>query len=229
MNIFDRIVTRSQNYPAMELDLLAGGDPLQNPVNAGQSSLDERIDQIDSQTQQRPSQNEDPDGVQQQDDDGDPSDEDIMDGMPDQDGGDDDETGEDPDEGIDGEDPNDQQMDPNMQQNVDMNDAERRKNLRKLIVALHSAYSRSLTSMYTISPPANAELSARFYSLKDKMQKAKDILFTMATTDIVSKPYEDTLRRYTAMDTLYNICLETIDTLVPKDEKIAKAIKRAVS
>lgn len=208
--VFEFFLDDSEDLdPAMELDILAGGDPttnaVENPEAAGGGAGTQAPDT-------NPPQNVDADTPP--DTEGDP-------GMGD-DMGEEDEFGD--EEGGDSMgDVDTNSGDPN---NPDM---ERRINLRKLILALINAYEGSINAMTNGTPPADDNLSTKYYNLQDKMTKARNILYEIATNDIYAKPYEDSLRRYSALNQLYSICVEYLNTILIKKPEDVKKRKRGPS
>ena len=208
--VFEFFLDDSEDLdPAMELDILAGGDPTtnaaENPEAAGGGAGTQAPDT-------NPPQNVDADTPP--DTEGDP-------GMGD-DMGEEDEFGD--EEGGDSMgDVDTNSGDPN---NPDM---ERRINLRKLILALINAYEGSINAMTNGTPPADDNLSTKYYNLQDKMTKARNILYEIATNDIYAKPYEDSLRRYSALNQLYSICVEYLNTILIKKPEDVKKRKRGPS
>lgn len=208
--VFEFFLDDSEDLdPAMELDILAGGDPTtnaaENPEAAGGGAGTQAPDT-------NPPQNVDADTPP--DTEGDP-------GMGD-DMGEEDEFGD--EEGGDSMgDVDTNSGDPN---NPDM---ERRINLRKLILALINAYEGSINAMTNGTPPADDNLSTKYYNLQDKMTKARNILYEIATNDIYAKPYEDSLRRYSALNQLYSICVEYLNTILIKKPEDVKKRKREPS
>lgn len=208
--VFEFFLDDSEDLdPAMELDILAGGDPTtnaaENPEAAGGGAGTQVPDT-------NPPQNVDADTPP--DTEGDP-------GMGD-DMGEEDEFGD--EEGGDSMgDVDTNSGDPN---NPDM---ERRINLRKLILALINAYEGSINAMTNGTPPADDNLSTKYYNLQDKMTKARNILYEIATNDIYAKPYEDSLRRYSALNQLYSICVEYLNTILIKKPEDVKKRKRGPS
>jgi hypothetical protein len=208
--VFEFFLDDSEDLdPAMELDILAGGDPTtnaaENPEAAGGGAGTQEPDT-------NPPQNVDADTPP--DTEGDP-------GMGD-DMGEEDEFGD--EEGGDSMgDVDTNSGDPN---NPDM---ERRINLRKLILALINAYEGSINAMINGTPPADDNLATKYYNLQDKMIKARNILYEIATNDIYAKPYEDSLRRYSALNQLYSICVEYLNTILIKKPEDVKKRKRGPS
>lgn len=199
--------------PAMELDLLAGGDPTTDPSNpeaqqqgtAGAGATTGSPQNVNTNTP--PNANTD-----------------TQDDIPD-DTGDDDETddmGGDEDDMGDEDDGSTEDVDTNSGSSNDP-DTDRRINLRKLIQALINAYATSIDAMTKSIPPADESLANKYYSLQEKMATARDILYEIATREIYIKPYEDSLRRYSALNQLYSICVEYLNTILikraPKKEK----------
>lgn len=195
--------------PAMELDLLAGGDPTTDPSNpeaqqgtagAGATSTGAPQNVNTDNPQNTNAENNDAP------DEGDPDEEDDMgDDM----GGEDDEMGDEEDDGS------TEDVDTNSGTSNDP-DTDRRINLRKLIQALINAYATSINAMTKSTPPADEDLANKYYNLQEKMAMAKDILYDIATNDIYVKPYEDSLRRYSALNQLYSICIEYLNTILIK-------------
>lgn len=204
--VFEFFLDDSEDLdPAMELDILAGGDPTtnaaENPEAAGGGAGTQAPDT-------NPPQNVDADTPP--DTEGDPG-MDEEDEFGDEEGGD----------SMGDVDTN--SGDPN---NPDM---ERRINLRKLILALINAYEGSINAMTNGTPPADDNLSTKYYNLQDKMTKARNILYEIATNDIYAKPYEDSLRRYSALNQLYSICVEYLNTILIKKPEDVKKRKRGPS
>ena len=223
--VFEFFLDDSEDLdPAMELDILAGGDPTtnaaENPEAAGggagtQAPATNPPQNVNADTppdtEEDPGMDEDPAGGDMG---GDP-------GMGD-DMGDEDEFGD--EEGGDSMgDVDTNSGDPN---NPDM---ERRINLRKLILALINAYEGSINAMTNGTPPADDNLATKYYNLQDKMTKARNILYEIATNDIYTKPYEDSLRRYSALNQLYSICVEYLNTILIKKPEEVKKKKRGPS
>lgn len=206
--VFEFFLDDSEDLdPAMELDILAGGDPTtnaaENPEAAGGGAGTQAPDT-------NPPQNADT-----------PPDTEGDLGMGD-DMGEEDEFGD--EEGGDSMgDVDTNSGDPN---NPDM---ERRINLRKLILALINAFEGSINAMTNGTPPADDNLSTKYYNLQDKMTKARNILYEIATNDIYAKPYEDSLRRYSALNQLYSICVEYLNTILIKKPEDVKKRKRGPS
>lgn len=224
--VFEFFLDDSEDLdPAMELDILAGGDPTtnaaENPEAAGggagtQAPATNPPQNVNADTppdtEEDPGMDEDPTG-------GDMGGEDP--GMGD-DMGEEDEFGD--EEGGDSMgDVDTNSGDPN---NPDM---ERRINLRKLILALINAYEGSINAMTNGTPPADDNLATKYYNLQDKMTKARNILYEIATNDIYAKPYEDSLRRYSALNQLYSICVEYLNTILIKKPEDVKKKKRRPS
>lgn len=224
--VFEFFLDDSEDLdPVMELDILAGGDPTtnaeENPEAAGggagtQAPATNPPQNVNADTppdtEEDPGMNEDPAGGDMG---GDPG---MGDDMGD-DMGEDDEFGD--EEGGDSMgDVDTNSGDPN---NPDM---ERRINLRKLILALINAYEGSINAMINGTPPADDNLATKYYNLQDKMTKARNILYEIATNDIYAKPYEDSLRRYSALNQLYSICVEYLNTILIKKPEDVKKRKR---
>ena len=213
--VFEFFLDDSEDLdPAMELDILAGGDPTtnaaENPEAAGGGAGTQAPDtnppkNVDADTP--PDTEEDP-GMDE-----DPTGDDM---------GEEDEFGD--EEGGDSMgDVDTNSGDPN---NPDM---ERRINLRKLILALINAYEGSINAMTNGTPPADDNLSTKYYNLQDKMTKARNILYEIATNDIYAKPYEDSLRRYSALNQLYSICVEYLTPFLHKQPEAVPKRKRGPS
>ena len=223
--VFEFFLDDSEDLdPAMELDILAGGDPTtnaaENPEAAGggagtaQAPATNPPQNVNADTppntEEDPGMDEDPAGGDMG---GDP-------GMGD-DMGEEDEFGDEGGDSMGDVDTN--SGDPN---NPDM---ERRINLRKLILALINAYEGSINAMTNGTPPADDNLATKYYNLQDKMTKARNILYEIATNDIYAKPYEDSLRRYSALNQLYSICVEYLNTILIKKPENVKKKKRGPS
>lgn len=223
--VFEFFLDDSEDLdPAMELDILAGGDPTtnaaENPEAAGggagtaQAPATNPPQNVNADTppntEEDPGMDEDPAGGDMG---GDP-------GMGD-DMGEEDEFGDEGGDSMGDVDTN--SGDPN---NPDM---ERRINLRKLILALINAYEGSINAMTNGTPPADDNLATKYYNLQDKMTKARNILYEIATNDIYAKPYEDSLRRYSALNQLYSICVEYLNTILIKKPEDIKKKKRGLS
>lgn len=201
--------------PAMELDLLAGGDPNTNPNNpeaqqgqgaAGAGATTTGAPQ-NVNTNNPPTANNDTTN--------DAEDDNMEDDTEDDMGGEDDDMGDEDDGST-------EDVDTNSGTSNDP-DTDRRINLRKLILALINAYSTSIDAMTKSIPPADEALSNKYYNLQEKMAIAKNILYEIATREIYINPYEDSLRRYSALNQLYSICIEYLNTILikkaPKKER----------
>lgn len=208
--VFEFFLDDSEDLdPAMELDILAGGDPTTNAAENPEAAGGGAGTQAPTTN---PPQNVNADTPQDTEEDP---------GMGD-DMGEEDEFGD--EEGGDSMgDVDTNSGDPN---NPDM---ERRINLRKLILALINAYEGSINAMINGTPPADDNLATKYYNLQDKMTKARNILYEIATNDIYAKPYEDSLRRYSALNQLYSICVEYLNTILIKKPEDVKKRKRGPS
>lgn len=89
-------------------------------------------------------------------------------------------------------------------------------NLRKLMCVLHSSISASLDSLYKCQPPENDEACTIFFNVQAKLGNCKDILFEMITSDMKYAEYTDILRRYQAIDNVYDICISILDKIIPQ-------------
>lgn len=210
--ILEFFLNDDEDYdPAMELDLLAGGDPTTEPGNPEAQQQGGNVTANQNPPQQQPQ----PTGTQTLPQDNTTTDPGMDAGADtgDMDMGDD--TGDDDFGDEDGDDGGMGDTDTN---SGDPNDPEidRKINLRKLINALIIAYDNSINAMTKAIPPSEDGLGTKYYNLQEKMLKAKDILYEIATRDIYTKPYEDSLRRYSALNQLYSICVEYLNTILIK-------------
>lgn len=204
--------------PAMELDLLAGGDPTTDPSNPeAQQQGAAGAGATTTGSPQNVNTNTPPNANTNTQDDtpDDTGDDDEADDAGDDMGGDEDDMGDEDDGST-------EDVDTNSGTSNDP-DTDRRINLRKLIQALINAYATSIDAMTKSIPPADEALANKYYNLQEKMATARDILYELATREIYIKPYEDSLRRYSALNQLYSICVEYLNTILikkaPKKEK----------
>lgn len=222
-DILEFFLNNEDGDPAMEFDLLAGGDPTTNArenPEAAQPQGGQPNTQAPEQPQAAaPQAGADMDAGGDTDMGEDAGGDDM--------GGDMGEEGDDEfgDEEGGEEDGAMQNMDTNSNMAEDP-DMERRINLRKLITALITAYSGSIDAMTNSIPPAEEGLATKYYNLQEKMMNAKKILYEIATNDIYVKPYEDSLRRYSALNQLYSICIEYLNTILIKKKMPTKRRRR---
>lgn len=193
MNSFDDIMG-----VAMELDLFAGGDPTVSPaLQKNNKNSDQTVSDPDENAGSLNTNKSGNDPNAQQNDDASPED---GDDDTDDDMGDDSEGGA--------------SISPDGPPPETQDELQRKINLRKLICALYSAFDSSIESMRQHDPPVDRDLSKRYYDLELKMVDAKNIIYTMAVTEISKSPYEDMLRKYAAMNELYTICVEYLNTIL---------------
>ena len=220
-DILEFFLNNEDGDPAMEFDLLAGGDPTTNARENPEASQPQG-GQPNTQAPEQPQAAAPQAGADTGMDAGGDTDmgEDV--------GGDD--MGEEGDDEFGDEEGGE---DDGAMQNMDTNsnmaedpDMERRINLRKLITALITAYSSSIDAMTNSTPPAEEGLATKYYNLQEKMMNAKKILYEIATNDIYAKPYEDSLRRYSALNQLYSICIEYLNTILIKKKMPTKRKRR---
>ena len=224
-DILEFFLNNEDGDPALEFDLLAGGDPTTNTrenPEAAQPQGGQPNTQVPEQPQaqtvapQTTSTDTGAGGMDMGEDaGGDDMGGDMGEGGDDEFG--DEEGGE--DEGS------MQDMDTNSNFTEDP-DLERRINLRKLVTALITAYSGSIDAMTNSIPPSEEGLATKYYNLQEKMMCAKKVLYDIATTDIYVKPYEDSLRRYSALNQLYSICIEYLNTILIKKKQPIKRKRR---
>ncbi len=236
-------------FPALELDLLAGGDPTMSRdqrVSAGQTDPGSlgganapgaQPQQADTpSTDEAPTQNQNQGANAGGDDQA----------APDEGGGDDaaagDDAGAPPDEGGDtGEDDGTGELDEDEEDAAggdmgggdttteDPNELKRKKDLRVLTCALYSSYVATLDLMKNARVPSDPALEERYSAIRNHMEKAKNDLFMMATETIKTDPYPDSLRKYTALNQLYSLSLKTLDTLIPKESADSKELEKRKS
>ena len=225
-DILEFFLNNEDGDPAMEFDLLAGGDPTtnarENPEAAqpqGGQPNTQAPEQPQAAAPQAAGADTGADAGGDMDMGGDAGGDDMGGDMGE--GGDDefgDEEGGEDDGAM-------QDMDTNSNMTEDP-DMERRINLRKLITALITAYSSSIDAMTNSIPPSEEGLATKYYNLQEKMMSAKKILYEIATNDIYIKPYEDSLRRYSALNQLYSICIEYLNTILIKKKQPMKRKRR---
>lgn len=209
MNEFDALLEELYpSSPAMELDILAGGDP-ELPKNERAAPIGTQDNQpiTNDQGSQMATSPEDPAGDPTEEN---PNMDDGMDGMGDSGlGGDLSGMGN-------GEIPSGETSTTPKQ---DPNDLQRKINLRKEIKALYDQVCANIDSMNRCEPPSTPAESKLFFEAEKKLDDIKNLLFSMATRDIYNNEYVDTIRRFTAVDKAYALCIDILNRLIPKDSK----------
>lgn len=196
---------------AMEVDILAGGDPnLPRAERTAPAGTD------DNQMIDTDQQNANP-GVPEPDNPEGTADVDIggddlggEDDFGDAGGGDDDMGGMD----------NQSMQTPTGPDPTNQNEVARKIDLRKCMNALYDQVSSSVESMSDNTQRLSPEQSEIYYTLKNRLSTMKDILFKLITEAILSDTYEDVLRKYTAIEHAYTLAIVTLDLIIP--EKVQK-------
>nr|DAP42296.1 MAG TPA: hypothetical protein [Caudoviricetes sp.] len=191
--------------PAMELDLMAGGDTSLPPE---QRTVDD--------TGAAGAQSPDPNGAGGMDDEfgsggaddfgnDDPADSDGMDG------------GDDPTMGGDPTDP----MTDNGSTSTDTpNELEGKNNLRIQAMTLSDVVDAAITRCHQIEPPKDDDVRIAFYEITKRLDELKSSLQNFMVEVMPRVNYVDCLRRFTAMNKVFDLMISAIDKLIPevKDE-----------
>ena len=107
----------------------------------------------------------------------------------------------------------------------DPEELKRKINLRKLIVALHSALTGSIDMLQDTKTPEDDEIASSVDKLLARMRSAKEMCLELATKGIQFDPYEDCLRKYSSLQQFYKVAIATVDTLFPENTEDSKAQK----
>ena len=191
--------------PAMELDLMAGGDtslpPEQRTSDAGTAGA------------QSPDPNGDAGGMDDEplgsggaDDFGndDPMDSDGMDG------------GDAPSMGGDPTDP----MTDNGSTSTDTpNELEGKNNLRIQAMALIDVVEAAITRCHQLEPPKNDDARIAFYEITKRLEELKKSLSDFMVEVMPRVNYVDCLRRFTAMNKVFDLLISAVDKIFPKDKE----------
>lgn len=196
---------------AMEVDILAGGDPnLPRAERTAPAGTDDNqmIDTDQQNANPGVPESDNPEGTADVDMGGD----DLggEDDFGDAGGGDDDMGGMD----------NQSMQTPTGPDPTNQNEVARKSDLRKCMNALYDQVSSSVESMSDNTQRLSPEQSEIYYTLKNRLSTMKDILFKLITEAILSDTYEDVLRKYTAIEHAYTLAIVTLDLIIP--EKVQK-------
>lgn len=191
--------------PAMELDLMAGGDTSLPPE---QRTVDD--------TGAAGTQSPDPNGAGGMDDESgsggaddfgndDPMDSDGMDG------------GDDPTMGGD---PTDPMTDNGSTSTETPNELEGKNNLRIQTMTLSDVVDAAITRCHQIEPPKDDDARIAFYEITKRLDELKSSLQNFMVEVMPRVNYVDCLRRFTAMNKVFDLMISAIDKLIPevKDE-----------
>lgn len=191
--------------PAMELDLMAGGDTSLPPE---QRTVDD--------TGAADAQSPDPNGAGGMDDEfgsggaddfgnDDPADSDGMNG------------GDDPTMGGD---PTDPMTDNGSTSTETPNELEGKNNLRIQAMTLSDVVDAAITRCHQIEPPKDDDARIAFYEITKRLDELKSSLQNFMVEVMPRVNYVDCLRRFTAMNKVFDLMISAIDKLIPevKDE-----------
>lgn len=220
MLYYNDIRDEIESTPAMELDILAGGDPSVPAAERGavapQHGTNTATDTNDIGNMAQ--QDELSGGTAPNlDDAGDPM-------------GDDDFGGDAPGGADDTMNQQDMSMDNpdtgygNTNQTSEF-DIENKYKLRVQIKELYDVVKSSLELCREATPPQDPEATHIFYELIKRLDEMKDVLSKLMSDLIYRKPYADSLRRFTAISKAYDLCIASMYRVFPEDEDQKKKSK----
>lgn len=206
-----------ESTPAMELDILAGGDPSVPPAERGavapQHGTNTATDTNDMGNMVQ--QDELSGGTAPNlDDAGDPMEDDDFGG--DVPGGTDDTMNQqdmsmdNPDTGF-----------GNTNQTSEF-DIENKYKLRVQIKELYDVVKSSLELCREATPPQDSEATHVFYELIKRLDEMKEVLSKLMSDLIYRKPYADSLRRFTAISKAYDLCIASMYRVFPPSDEDQK-------
>lgn len=187
--------------PAMELDLMEGGDTSLPPEQR-------TVDDTGAASKQSP----DPNGAGGMDDEfgsggaddfgnDDPMDSDGMNG------------GDDPTMGGDSTDP---MTDNGSISTETPNELEGKNNLRIQAMTLSDVVDAAITRCHQIEPPKDDDARIAFYEITKRLDELKSALQNFMVEVMPRVNYVDCLRRFTAMNKVFDLMISAIDKLIPE-------------
>lgn len=188
--------------PAMELDLMAGGDTSLPP--------EERTTDAGAPGAQSPGpggaggMDNEPLGSGGADDDfgnDDPMDSDGMNG------------GDDPTMGGD---PTDPMTDNGSTSTETPNELEGKNNLRVQAMTLADVVDAAITRCHQLDPPKDDKTRIAFYEITKRLDELKDSLNNFMIEIMPRVNYVDCLRRFTAMNKVFDLLISAVDKIFPK-------------
>ena len=209
-----------KNEPAMELDILAGGDPSVPPAERGAvapqhgtATAADTTDAGNMAEQDDLSGGTAPD-VGAEDAATDDSGGDVPGGM--------DDTANQPDNMMDNA-----MTDMNSPANQNNEfDLENKYKLRIQIKELASVVKASLNLCRESTPPQDPEACHIFYELIKRLDEAYNILTDLMSDIIYRKSYAETLRRYMSVYKAYNLCIAALYRVFPPKDENTKSKTR---
>ena len=206
-----------ESTPAMELDILAGGDPSVPPAERGAVAPQHGTSTAtDTNDMGNMAQQDELSGgtAPNLDDAGDPMEDDDFGG--DAPGGTDDTMNQqdmsmdNPDTGF-----------GNTNQTSEF-DIENKYKLRVQIKELYDVVKSSLELCREATPPQDSEATHVFYELIKRLDEMKEVLSKLMSDLIYRKPYADSLRRFTAISKAYDLCIASMYRVFPPSDEDQK-------
>ena len=191
--------------PAMELDLMAGGDTTLPP--------EQRTSDAGTPGAQSPDPNGGASGMDNEplgsggaDDfgDEDPTDSDGMDG------------GDDPSMGGD---PTDPMTDNGSTFTETPNELEGKNNLRIQAMALTDVVEAAITRCHQMEPPKDDDSRMAFYEITKRLEELKKALSNFMIEVMPRVNYVDCLRRFTAMNKVFDLLIAAVDKIFPENKE----------
>lgn len=94
---------------------------------------------------------------------------------------------------------------------------ERKEILFEIISSLHGAICNNITMLQKINPPLEEKSNKVYYDVINHLQYCKDILYKIAIDKLQTDDYIDILRKVTAISKVYELSIESIKLIYPKN------------
>ena len=101
-------------------------------------------------------------------------------------------------------------------------DLENKYKLRVQVKELYDVVKNSLDLCREATPPQDPEATHVFYELIKRLDEMKDILSRLMSDLIYRKPYADSLRRFTAVSKAYDLCIAAMYRVFPSEDENSK-------
>lgn len=106
------------------------------------------------------------------------------------------------------------------EEDLDMPEDEllQRSRLTELFYALYVVYENSITALEKTDPPINDTSRKYFFRMQEYLILARDLIYGIITTDMLTAPYADLIMKYSAYDRLFGMLTVQLKTILSTDE-----------
>lgn len=110
----------------------------------------------------------------------------------------------------------------------EISNVKKKINLKKNVITLYNIIKSNIDTLSKYNPDnVGTELYDKFFKVQTHLATCRDILFDLGTDEINTAPYLVSLRKYTTVKQVYDICILMLDRFYDT-VKIANGLKEGV-